>query len=287
MPQRPIYKSIPRTLSSYTVIGMSSTPAVERKLALLAEDRDRRTAVVLFDAYRCSSTLLACFGAGIVGALIKEKAVDGSGTDLISAQQFAEAEGRELILGGELDGRPVPGGIIGNSPLDAFRHDIIGKLLYFQSTNFGRLFVRITEFADAQSSHCDLFVMGFSNGEATAKAVQAGVYERIMVAGAGFFECIAIEDMVLGGSFISALRRDLDQLDDDALAMLASYQAYAQRLDVLTNCWTARVLGELSKSEDIHDVLAGSRLPEAATARMRGMVLHVRKIRGSSIVLLA
>lgn len=277
-PKRPVYRSIPRTLSSFPVIGMSSTVSVERKLELLEGVDAGETAIVLFDAYRCSSTVLACFAAGISGAFVKEKVVSSGGVDVATAQKLADQAGVQLILGGEFDGKPVPGGIIGNSPIDAFRHDISGALLHFQSTNFGRLFARLTRYIEDLGGAGDLFVMSFANAQATARHVREGRYERVIVAAAGFFECLAIEDMVVGGEFLHALGRPATDCDDDALAMVAAHLAFDKDDRILRGSWTARVLQELSKADDIDDVLHGRRLPAEATARLRSIVLKVEKI---------
>ncbi|MFZ5684283.1 MAG: 2-phosphosulfolactate phosphatase [Pseudomonadota bacterium] len=274
--KRPVYRSIPRTLASFGVIGMSTTATVERKLDLLRDQPASRTGIVIFDAYRCSSTILACFAGGVTGAFVKEKVV-ASGVDVPTAQRIAQQLGKKLVLGGELDGKPVPGGVVGNSPLDAFRADINDSILHFQSTNFGRIFARLTEFAAAQQPECDVFVFGFPNAGTTARAIQSGAYDRVIVAAAGFFECLAIEDLVLGGEFLSLLGRSLDELDDDALAMLAAYKAYSADQQVLQRCWTARVLEELEKTDDILDVLDGRRLPLGAVAHMSELILRVHR----------
>jgi phosphosulfolactate phosphohydrolase-like enzyme len=255
--RRPVYLSIPRTLGGFGVVGMSSVPVVERKLALFNDLPPCRTAIIAFDAYRCSSTILACFGAGVVGAFVKEKLVIDSGVERDAAQRAAASLGRELIFGGEFDGKPIANAEIGNSPIDAFRYPLQGRLLHFQSTNFGRLLSSLTAFAERQSLQCDIFVMGFANVRAVARHISQGRYERILVAAAGFFECLALEDIVLGGAFIANLCLPGATFDDEALVMLSAYKSYFSDMSAMTKSWTARVLQELSKHDDIYDALNG------------------------------
>jgi phosphosulfolactate phosphohydrolase-like enzyme len=196
------------------------------------------------------------------------------------AQRYALQNRLQLILGGELDGKPVPGGIIGNSPIDAFAHDINGAVLHFESTNFGRLLARIWEFSRSQPDRCDIYVMSYANVAATAKAVSAGGYERIVLGAAGFFECVALEDQVLGGYLLTTMNFAAHEHDDEALAMVGVYRAYSIDETILSESWTARVLRELSKEEDISDALVGRRFPSGSMERMADIVLKVSSWEG-------
>jgi phosphosulfolactate phosphohydrolase-like enzyme len=280
--QRRIYETIPETLGTYKLVGMANADAVERKCGLLA-NASGRTAVIVYDAFRCSSTILACFAAGVVGAFVMEKGLEGSGTSIAAAKKAANELGLDLEFGGELDGRPLSEGAVGNSPINAFRLPLSNKLLHFQSTNFGRVFVRLLRFLEPDPSS-GLFVISYANCAASARYIQSSNYDRIIVACAGFYDCIALEDMVLGGKFIQSLGLAADHLDDDALAMLACYGTFGNNVNLVANTWTAKVLKRMGRYEDVADVLVGDRLPDGGLDRMASIVLKKEDFSGLAIL---
>ena len=259
--KRPVYQSIPRVLSGYRLVGMSTLQAFRKKTEFLPAPGTRRTAVVVLDAFRCSSTLLACFSSGVAAAVLQEKGLP-SGTSSSSARALADAWGLELVLGGELHGKPVPGGIVGNSPIDACDSGRLNnRLLHFQSTNFAKVFVEVCEYAAAASPGMDVYVIGFPNVGATAKRVISGHYDAIYVVCAGFYDCLALEDMILAGSLISRIAPHENTIDDEALAMLGCYRTYQDDVDRYKNSWSGRILQHLGKWTDVDDIVDANQLP--------------------------
>lgn len=275
MTRRPAYTLVPETLKSFRVVGMPTPTTMRTKLEMLLTDTGGSTAIVIFDALRCSSTLLACFAAGISGAFVMEKGVVGNGTSIERANEFAHQKNLRLLCGGELAGKPIPGAIVGNSPIEAWYHRdaLNGALLHFQSTNFAKVFVGSIAAARDRSIAADFYVISFSNVSATAEMVKACSYDRVFLLAAGFFECMALEDMMLGGAFAAQLDCAETEFDDDALAMLACHRALAT--GAIQHGWTARVLSRLSKLEDVSDVLGQGRFPPEFSTAMAKQVLKV------------
>jgi phosphosulfolactate phosphohydrolase-like enzyme len=220
--------------------------------------------------------LLAAFSAGLRAALIKEKGLDDRGTSLEDAHIVAESLGCTLFLGGELNGKPVPGGIIGNSPLIAANcNSLKGNVLHFQSTNFARTFIDMFELISLCVNPIDIYVISFANINCTAATLKHGSYSRFFLACGGFYESLSLEDMALGGSLVAALSEPRETLDDESLAMFACYQYALLQPDILENTWTARVLHAISKGSDVLDILHPSRLPEPIMEKMSRIVLKV------------
>jgi phosphosulfolactate phosphohydrolase-like enzyme len=242
-------------------------------------DKARRVAVVVFDAFRCSSTLLACFSAGLRAAAIMEKGINERGVSIVRAQEIANEYGCEVVFGGELHGKPIPGGVIGNSPIDGCNRTVMGgRLLHFQSTNFAKIFVDATSY----SPDAEIFVASFANAEATAETIARGSFERVYLFCGGFFDCIAAEDMHLGGRIIDTMSPAAGDLDDDSLAMLACFRAFPPEL--LIERWTARVMSRLGKAGDISDLVGGTRIPRENLQTMKSMVLKVAYFNGVPLI---
>lgn len=276
---RPSYKTIPDTLKTYSAIGLPTPSAIELKTKLLRDELEGNVAIVIFDALRCSSTLLASFSSGVVGAVIQEKGLESDGTSIQDALKIAKTFNAELIFGGELHGKPIHDGIVGNSPSFACNSpELTGKFLHFQSTNFGKAFGDMVKFSRSESFKSDIYVMSFLNCTATANRINSGDYEKIFVVCGSFFDCMSIEDMVLGGQLLFDLGLPIDKMDDDALAMYACYQSFGKNKVALERGWTARVLNELGKFEDVLDVLDSTRLPNHYVERMKKTILHVNHV---------
>lgn len=284
--QRPTYPTIPLALSAYSVIGMSTPSAVSLKLPMLRAHRpEQRTAIVVFDTFRCSSTLLTCFAGGAFAAMIMEKGLEQRGTPTSQAQMIAARFGRRLISAGELHGKPVPGGAVGNSPADACEIELNGCCVHFQSTNFARAFIEMVDYAQQTGGEADVFVISIQNAEITASALREGSYERVLAVCGGFFECLALEDMITGGMLVAHLDVAEELLDDEALTMLACYKSFSTSPQRYQTCWTGRVLARIGRGEDVDDIVGPeSRIPPAILKAMRSIVLKVRWIDGMPIV---
>jgi len=274
---RQTYDAIPRALDTYKIIGISTPASGALKIDMLLNHGEaRRQAIVVLDAFRCSSTLLASFSAGAWGAVIKEKGVD-RGVPIDVAEALAARNGLTLQLGGELHGKPVPGGIIANSPLEAcLTAELEGCLLHFQSTNFARIFIDLVEFAARCRAETDLYVISLANAVGTATALNRMGYDRVIVASGGFYEGVALEDVVAGGGFIDALGWDEAQIDDEAKTMVAAHRCYAGDPGIFHTSWTAKVLTKIGRGADIGDIVEGGRIPPEHQARMSALVLCVR-----------
>lgn len=240
---------------------------------------EQRTAIVVFDTFRCSSTLLACFANGTFAAMIMEKGVEDRGVSLSQARGCAEGMGRRLVCAGEFHGNPLPGGTVGNSPSMASSQELDGCCLHFQSTNFARAFIDMVQFAEEVGGNADVFVIALANAEATASVLAMGSYKRIVLVCGGFFECLALEDMITGGMLLARLGVPLEHIDDEALTMLACYNSFGVDLERYQRCWTAKVLISIGKGSDITDIVGpDSSIPQSVRIGMQETVLKVRRI---------
>lgn len=253
---------------------------------LLGHGTQDSTAIVVFDAFRCSSTLLACFSSGAVGAMIMEKGISERGTSIAQAKTVASRLCRELAFGGEFHGKPVPGGIVGNSPIDACSTlELRDRLLHFQSTNFARAFVDMVNYANQVNHKADIYVISYTNAESTAVAIRNSDYRKILVVCGGFYDCLALEDMILGGLLISHLNVDFPEIDDEGLTMVASHRTLFDKKEIFESCWTGRVLQVIAKSADIADIVGTSRIPSVNLELMKNLVLKVSYFDGIPIIM--
>ena len=101
----------------------------------------------------------------------------------------------------------------------------------------------------------------------------------------GFFDCLSIEDMVLGGRLVSQLGFPHERLDDDALAMVACHTTYSNQAAILQQSWVAKVLHRLGKEGDLVDILGTGRIPTEHMDKMNRLLLQVTFNHGTPAIM--
>lgn len=275
-PNHKIHTNISDVVKGYKSVGMS-TPFIAAnkcKMLLHPDFKNHRIAFIVVDAIRCSSTILAAFGAGVKAMTIMVKGGE-KGTTPEDAQGISKLLGLEFLLGGELNGQPIPEGIIGNSPAEAANcKELANKHLHFQSTNFGGSFTEVSDHIREYISvggNADIFVASFVNANAVAEKITSLDYDRVYIVCGGFYNCVSLEDDIVGGMILNQLGFDYNDMDDEARMMLSLYRNFntpEKQFDVLRTNWISSSLGCFGKEGDVKTVLTGEGIDQATYQKM-------------------
>lgn len=266
-------------------VAMSTPRTIAEKSRHLLHPRfpGERVAVIVADPIRCSSTVIAVLAAGAVGVTITVKG-GAAGTTLEEAQLVGASLGCDVVLGGELHGQPIAGGIIGNSPRAVHSADLSGKLVHFSSTNFGAAFTEMvcrTGLFTAEGGNADLYVSCFHNVLAVSRLVRDGGYQRVFVGTGGFYDYVSLEDAIIAGQLLRAIEIDEDEADDEARTLMACAQAFtdpARVLRAFRSNWIGRALGLFGVDQDIEAVVTGDGIDPQVLMTMRRLIPYVADI---------
>jgi len=282
-PNHKIHVNISDVVKKYKCVGMSTPFITANKCQMLLHEDfiENRIAFVVIDAIRCSSTILAAFSSGISSMTIMVKGGE-KGTKPEIANKIATNRGKAFLLGGELNGQPIPEGIIGNSPTEATQCEILNnKHLHFQSTNFGGSFTEVTnqlipfiEFG----GHADVFVSSFVNAESTANEIKNGNYAKVYLVAGGFYNCISLEDNLVAGQILHLLDINYNNMDDEARMMLSLYNTYntpEKQYEVLKTNWITSSLSCFGKEGDVKSIIYGDGISHDSWERMKNIVPKV------------
>jgi len=283
-PNHKIHTNISYVVKGYKSVGMS-TPFIASnkcKMLLHPDFKKHRIAFIVVDAIRCSTTIIAALGAGIKAITIMVKGGE-RGTTLKDAQKISKYLGLEFLLGGELNGQPIPEGIIGNSPTEAANcKELANKHLHFQSTNFGGSYTEVTEHIKEYKSiggDADIYVASFVNAKAVAQKIAITGYDKVYIACGGFYNCVSMEDNIVGGIILNELGFDYNDMDDEARMMLSLYRSFdtsEKQFDVLRTNWISSSLGCFGKEGDVKTVLSGEGIDQATYQKMARTVPMVQ-----------
>lgn len=275
----------------FKVIGAATPRAFARKAELLLAPNalGERVVAIIGDAVRCSTTILSAFASGARAMTITSKS--GQVPTLDDSRRIGNRLGTPVELGGELNGKPIEGGCMGNSPREADAGKLADRLIAFRSTNFGALFHAVTDWAirfRAAGGAPIVMVVSFANAAVTAKRVGEIGFDRVVVATGGFYDCISQEDVLLAGDVISALRLPTAELDDEARIMLDAARhrpSAADRLSHLRTNWIGRCLANFGTAEDIPAVVTGEGVAPNIYAAMQRQLLAVTWIDGIPVIM--
>lgn len=252
-------------IRNYRGIGMGTPFATINKCSMLL-DKDytcHKVAIVVIDAIRSSTTLLACFSAGVEAATIMIKGGE-KGTPTHLALHIAKQLNLQMVSAGEINGLPMSGCIIGNCPSEAAAcAELKGKFLHFQSTNFGSTFSEVVASASefrAIGGYVEIFVASFANAEVIAKNISLLDFDRVLISCSGYYDNLSIEDNIVAGKIIQKLNFSIDELDDEARVMLILFRAFNTKIkqyNVLKSNWISRSLTAFQKENDVKTVLWG------------------------------
>jgi phosphosulfolactate phosphohydrolase-like enzyme len=275
----------------FRVVGAATPSAFVRKAELLLTPNKpgERVAAVIGDAIRCSTTILSAFASGACAMTVTAKS--GQGPTFDESRRIGDHLGMPVELAGELHGKPIDGGCMGNSPREADADKLAGRLIAFRSTNFGALFHAVTGWAmrfRAAGGVPIVAVVSFANAAATAQWVGEIGFDRVIVATGGFYDCISQEDVGLAGDVISALRLPAAELDDEARVMLDAArhrESIADRLDHFRTNWIGRCLANFGMAKDIPAVVNGEGIAPDVYAVMQRQLLAVNWVDGVAVIM--
>ena len=275
---------------SFVAIGMPSPQSIRNKGVLLTPTFEgERVCVVAADVVRCSTTILTALAAGAAAVTVTVKGGE-RGTTASDARRVAELLELPMVFGGELNGRPIEGGVIGNSPREVKAHSISNTLLHFQSTNFGAAFSELTPLVDSfnqSASVAKMFIGSLANIEALAREVEGFRYDRIFIGCGGFYENASFEDEVFGGELLRLLNIDWFKADDEARLMMASAlvaPSSQDRMDHLQSNWIGRALAHFGMGGDIAAIISGEGIDPAIYRRMRTIVPRLQFVEGIPVI---
>lgn len=283
-PNHKIHTNISDVVKNYKSVGMSTPFITANKCKMILHDDfiENRIAFVIIDAIRCSSTILACFGAGAKAITIMVKGGE-RGTKPSEAQEIGKQLGLDFLLGGELNGLPIPDGIIGNSPTEAAQcKELANKHLHFQSTNFGSSFTEVAEQAKAfinVGGNADIYVASFVNAQAVAKEIALADYDKVYIVCGGFYNCVSMEDDIVGGMILNELGFGYNDMDDEARMMLSLFRDFntpEKQFEVLRTNWISSSLSCFGKEADVKTVLTGEGIDQPIWQEMANMVPMVK-----------
>jgi len=274
---------------SFRAVGATSPSRAATKLGHLLRPPHpgERIAVVVGDALRCSSTVCACLAAGAAGVVVSVKG--GGGPTPETVRRLGDALGLPTVLGGELHGRAVPGGVLANSPREA-RSDLLeGRVLHFFSTNFGRclaeVVVKVTEYHE-QGGSADVLLATFANADSVAARLRNDSYERVFLCMSGFYDHVSLEDDVLGGQILERIHIPFTDMDDEARSMVASARMLwspEEQTTAFRTGWIGRCLERFGMAADIPAVVSGEGIAEPVRERMKFLVPELRWWKGLAV----
>lgn len=287
-----LHSSIATVMKNYRGIGMGTPSAMINKCSMLFDESytHHKIAIVVIDAIRCSTTLLACLGAGVKAATITVKGGE-KGTSLETARQIATHMNLQMVTAGELNGLPIPGGLIGNSPAEAAACvELHEKFLHFQSTNFGSVFSEVAlivnEFLEMGGA-AEIYVASFVNAAAVAKEISMHGYDRVLISCGGFYDSVSLEDNLVGGQILYELSFAMNELDDEAREMLTAFQTFntpAKQYGILNTNWISRSLAAFGREDDVKTVLWGEGIALPTYNRMKNLVPKVEWIENIAVI---
>jgi phosphosulfolactate phosphohydrolase-like enzyme len=277
-----------KSWSQYKILGSSSPLAFEQKLLQIPPEQSavlRSTCSIFVDVLRATTTLVAVAAAGCDGIFVDIKPKDRK---FLFVPPF---ERGEWVYGGEQYGKPIQGatatgelvdGVIDNSPTSVHSEHLTGKLLRCFSTNGARA-LGVLSSAGFASVHA----LSFANVDVTIGSILDRQPNRIWFTCGGFYGCASLEDSIAAGMAISLLIAlgfaDLDDIDDEATAMLIQAQHFTEdgilRADllqkVLAKKQVARLISAYGHAGDIPACVSGIGLADGLWLSMRSTVLAV------------
>jgi phosphosulfolactate phosphohydrolase-like enzyme len=286
-----LHPAVERIGKSFRVVGMSTPSVVAHKARMVFSPNavGEKVAVVVADAIRCSSTILAAFAAGAEAMTIQVKG--GRGTTPEQASSVASVLGLETVIAGELNGRPIPGGVMGNSPREADPNAIRGKLVAFSSTNLGATFWEVMSWADnfiTEGGVVTTVIASFANVTTVVKWLRHQDFDRIAIATGGFYDVASQEDMVVGGDIIAGLGLPVSALDDEARVMIGAASATSEpaiRVETFVSNWIGRSLKHFGMEKDIAAAVVGTGMEPKIWRSMQHQLPIVERIAGVPVIL--
>jgi len=255
----------------------SLTPAsFAAKIQHFDSKQRKKTAGIFVDVLRATTTLNVIGALGVEGVHLAVKPQLG-GYDF-TPPVFPEAK---WLFDGEEHGRPIAGGLIGNSPAAAANEQFSGAFLKFFSTNGARA---LETLVNAELG--GVYLLSMANIATTMAKVAAAGFENIWLLGGGFYGSMTLEDTVCCGRAIAWLvahaeKREAD-LDDEsriALHVAATYEEDDDRLvHDLGDSQVAKLLQTIGHGADVSISVDGRGLSNRLWQQMRDTIMGLTTI---------
>lgn len=238
-----------------------------------------KTAVFIVDVLRATVTWTAMGAAAPRGIQIKVKATDGAGPS------EATLSDEVWLTGGEWNGEPIPGGVMGNSPTEVSPDLFHGRWVRFESTNGARAVEQARNVPQSE-----VFIVCFQNIKAAVDAALKEGCRLFVVAAGGFYGSATLEDTVCAGRIMQQLIASAavspNDLDDEARISLATADAFAddaELLATLKKAQVARLLKAVGREDDVDAVITGAGVDARIWERMRSTVLRYHDYGGLGV----
>ncbi|MBM3307470.1 MAG: 2-phosphosulfolactate phosphatase [Candidatus Eisenbacteria bacterium] len=232
------------------------------KASELSEAHAKGKHVVVIDVLRASSTIVTASENG-VERIIPVAAVE-------DAKKLVPTLGRKnVLLGGEQDGKRIEGFDLGNSPLEYTPEVVTGKTIILSTSNGT---VAIAGSAPAK----EIVIASFLNLTAVAAHLVSARPKGVAVLCAGNLGQLSLEDFVCGGLLVERMDRATRArlvLNDGAVAARALAAAMPDVGEVVRSCAHGRRLAELGFAADLDLCATVDRyatVPVAADGRIAG-----------------
>ncbi len=175
-----------------------------------------RSAVIVVDVLRATTTLVAMFDAGLDAAAV------------CGAERGARRLARERgwLLCGEVRGLPPPGFDFGNSPCEMAAADLRGRQAVMYTTNGTRAFLRAVRAPVVLAGA--LVNRDAAARRALAEAEQRSFDIEVLCAGLAGGARAAAEDVLAAGAIVEALAAGAEEtsLGDGALVATAAWERW-------------------------------------------------------------
>jgi 2-phosphosulfolactate phosphatase len=232
------------------------TPSPVDELAL------RERTVVVIDVLRASSTIITALANGareVIPASTVEAAMKIAGN--LGPDQ--------ALLGGERNGRTIPGFDLGNSPAEYVASRVQGKSIIFSSTNGSQAMVKARYAAE-------LVIGAFLNMAEVAAFVRERSKDFVVLC-SGRNGGFSLEDTVCAGMLIARVAEELDPvLSDSAVAAMSLYRSLGRGiLKMMRGSDHGRYLEEIGFGGDIRYCAGVDTLP--VVPLLEGNVLRLRR----------
>lgn len=250
--------------SRYDVALLQSWRELTAKPYLVAG----RSAIII-DTLRNSSAITVALAAGATDVVLYGKGEDG----LQALQRDASSYAGPKVLAGEVEGQPIPGFDLGNSPLEFTPDRVAGNRVFYASTNNGNALEHLLQIEGTRS----IMWACMLNGTAVGAAIAAGAIELpLLFLCAGFRGTLAYEDLLCAGQVLLAAQhcvgRPLGTLDDGAtVAIRLAADHFTSGGDVkdptllaseMADWRCGSVLSLLGQTHDINATICGAGLKE-------------------------
>jgi len=222
----------------------------------------RERTVVVIDVLRASSTIITALANG-AREVIPASTVE-------SAMKIAGNLGTDqALLGGERNGRIVPGFDLGNSPSEYAASRVQGKSIIFSSTNGSQAMVKARYAAE-------LVIGGFLNMGEVASFVRERPRDFVILC-SGRNGGFSLEDTVCAGMLIARVAEDQEVvLSDSAVASMSLYRSMGRGiLKMMRGSDHGKYLEEIGFGSDIRYCAGVDTVP--VVPFLEGNVLRLRR----------